>query len=308
MNKTLAAGILSALILGSCARPVAEFRWVETSDRRAPAAILFDNKSQHAETYIWDFGDGQTSREAAPRHLFAEAGNYLVTLEARSGDQVSRQYQRIEVIGPDACLVEIATPFGDMIVELYDATPLHRDNFMKLVREGFYDDLLFHRVIKGFMIQGGDPNSRDAAPDKPLGSGGPGYTIPAEFVDTLVHLKGALAAARTGDQVNPEKRSSGSQFYIVDGRQVSSPMLGQVESRYNFRYHPRNKEAYLRLGGTPQLDQNYTVFGRVVSGLNVIDEIANAQTDNRDRPTEDVTMKMRIIHYFPDKKKEAAKP
>jgi len=195
-----------------------------------------------------------------------------------------------------------------MIVKLYDATPQHRDNFMALVRKGFYDDLLFHRVIKGFMIQGGDPQSREATARTPLGSGGPGYTIPAEFVDTLVHVKGALAAARTGDQVNPEKRSSGSQFYIVDGRQVSEPALQQVEGRNDFRYAEKNKEVYLRMGGTPFLDQNYTVFGQVISGLEVIDRIAAVPTAAGDRPREEVRMEMRILHYFPAKAAKLQEP
>lgn len=302
----LLAGAL--LFLAGCARPVARFATTATDDRRAPAQISFQNASENAEEYVWDFGDGNTATQPTPNHTFREAGNYLVMLEAKKGDKVSRSYQRISVEGPSACLVELSTDYGTMIIKLHDATPLHRDNFMALVRQGFYDELLFHRVIKGFMIQGGDPQSRGATPDDRLGSGGPGYTIPAEIVDTLVHIKGALAAARTGDQVNPEKRSSGSQFYIVDGRQVTESALQQGEARNDFRYAEKNKDVYLQMGGTPFLDQNYTVFGQVISGLEVIDRIAAVQTAPGDRPRQDVRMNMRILNYFPDKAARLQEP
>ena len=199
--------------------------------------------------------------------------------------------------------VKISTQFGDMIVELYDETPQHRDNFIKLVEEGFYNDLLFHRVIKGFMVQGGDPDSKGAAPNMPLGSGGPGYTVPAEFVDTLVHMKGALSAARQGDQMNPEKRSSGSQFYVVQGKPVNPQFLLQMEQRRNarrdssnyFKYTDAQIEQYATVGGTPHLDGDYTVFGQVIEGLDIIDSIAAVQTARGDRPVEDVKMTMELM-------------
>lgn len=307
MNNLLAA--MGLMLLMGCGRPMASFTIAETDDLRAPSTVRFDNTSSRAAYYEWDFGDGAVSQASNPEHLFAEAGNYLVTLRAfNDKKEVSEAYQRIQVTGPEKCLVELRTDFGRMIIELYDATPLHRDNFMKLAAEGFYDDLLFHRVIKGFMIQGGDPQSRNAVSGAPLGSGGPGYTVPAEFVDTLVHVKGALAAARTGDAVNPGRRSSGSQFYIVDGRPVSEQMLSSVEGRNNFRYASKDKEVYLKMGGTPMLDQNYTVFGRVIEGLSVIDQIAASRTDQRDRPVEDVKMEMRIVQYVPEKAASHKKP
>lgn len=199
--------------------------------------------------------------------------------------------------------VKITTKFGDMIVELYDETPQHRDNFIKLVEGGFYNDLLFHRVIKGFMVQGGDPDSKGAAPNAMLGRGGPGYTVPAEFVDTLVHIKGALSAARKGDQVNPLRESSGSQFYVVQGQPVPAPMLMKMESRINmrrdstnqFKYTDSQIETYTTLGGTPHLDGDYTVFGQVIEGLEIIDQIAAVETGRADRPVEDVVMSMEII-------------
>lgn len=185
-------------------------------------------------------------------------------------------------------IVKISTPYGDMLVKLYNETPKHRDNFIKLVKEGYYNDLLFHRVISDFMIQGGDPDSRNAKPGAMLGSGGPGYTVPAEFNPSLIHKKGALAAARQGDQVNPTKASSGSQFYIVQGKPASSSELARGS------YTEEQKEIYRTLGGTPFLDQNYTVFGEVISGLEVIDKIAAVQKDNRDRPTTDIRMTMTL--------------
>jgi len=189
--------------------------------------------------------------------------------------------------------VLMQTSMGDMIIRLSDSTPLHRDNFLKLVKVGFYDSLLFHRVIKNFMIQGGDPNSKRAEAGKPLGDGSPGYTVPAEFRKTLFHKKGALAAARMGDNINPAKASSGSQFYIAQGKVFSDAGLDSVETfRLNGRKIPaEQREVYKTIGGTPHLDQGYTVYGEVVKGLEVIDKIAAVQTSraqDRDRPLQDV--------------------
>lgn len=193
---------------------------------------------------------------------------------------------------PKPCRVEVITELGNMVIELYDATPLHRDNFIKLVESGYYDSLMFHRVISGFMAQGGDPNSKNAKPNQPLGMGGPGYDVPAEFVDSLVHVKGALAAARNN---NPQKKSSGSQFYIVQGRPMNEDALNRFEAMKEFRYGKAQRDAYLKYGGTPQLDREYTVFGRVVQGLEIIDLICSQPTQPGDRPVKDIRMKMRVI-------------
>lgn len=187
----------------------------------------------------------------------------------------------------------IETDFGNMKVELYNSTPLHRDNFVKLAKEGFYDGLLFHRVIDGFMVQGGDPNSKDAAPNAGLGSGGPGYTIPAEI--GAPHFKGTLAAARTGVG-NPEKKSSGSQFYLVQGSgPMSDSQIANFERQKKITYNDAQKEKYRTLGGTPALDMDYTVYGEIVEGLDVIDKIAEVETNPSDRPIQNVTMKVRIL-------------
>ncbi len=191
-------------------------------------------------------------------------------------------------------MVRIKTPYGDMLVELYDETPKHRDNFISLVEKGYYNGLLFHRVMRNFMIQGGDPDSRNAAKGQMLGSGGPGYTIPAEFNPNLIHLKGAVAAARRGDQVNPQRASSGSQFYIVQGRTFSDAELDQIERDNHMKYTPEQREAYKTIGGTPFLDGQYTVFGKVTEGLEVIDKIAAQPTDRANRPLEDIPMEIEI--------------
>jgi peptidyl-prolyl cis-trans isomerase B (cyclophilin B) len=196
--------------------------------------------------------------------------------------------------------IKVTTSLGVMVVELYDETPLHRDNFIKLVKEGFYNDLLFHRCIKGFMAQGGDPDSRGAAPAKALGMGGPGYTVPAEFNANFVHKKGALAAARQGDQMNPKRASSGSQFYIVQGQQLNDNQITQFESRAamkmpGFKYTDAQRQVYKTIGGTAMLDMDYTVFGEVVEGLDVLDKILAQPTKPGDRPVTDITMKMEFL-------------
>ena len=185
-------------------------------------------------------------------------------------------------------MVEMVTNMGTMKIKLYDNTPQHRDNFIKLVEQGFYDSVLFHRVIPSFMIQGGDPDSKGAPAGKMLGMGGPGYTVPAEFVETNLHLKGALAAARMGDQMNPTKASSGSQFYIVQGQSLSDGMLDQIEGMKKFKYTPEQRALYKEKGGTPFLDRDYTVFGELVEGFDVLDKVSAVARDRGDRPNEDV--------------------
>jgi peptidyl-prolyl cis-trans isomerase B (cyclophilin B) len=185
----------------------------------------------------------------------------------------------------------IHTDLGDMSGVLYNETPGHRDNFVKLAKAGFFNGLLFHRVIQGFMIQGGDPDSKNAKPGQQLGGGGPGYTIPAEINPDFIHKKGALSAARQGDQVNPKKASSGSQFYVVQGQKQDPQKLG---SQYPGRYSTQQLEFYKTLGGTPFLDREYTVFGEITSGLDVIDKIAAVQKDTHDRPLKDVKMTVTI--------------
>jgi peptidyl-prolyl cis-trans isomerase B (cyclophilin B) len=185
-------------------------------------------------------------------------------------------------------MVEMVTNMGTLKIKLYDNTPQHRDNFIKLVEQGFYDSVLFHRIIPSFMIQGGDPDSKGAPAGKMLGMGGPGYTVPAEFVDNNIHVKGALAAARMGDQMNPTKASSGSQFYIVQGQSLVDSQLDQIEQMKKIKYTEEQRKAYKEKGGTPFLDRDYTVFGELVEGFDVLDKIAVVARDRGDRPTQDV--------------------
>lgn len=242
--------------------------------------------------------------------------------------------------------IKISTSLGDIVVRLYDETPLHRDNILKLAGEGFYDGTLFHRVIKEFMIQGGDPDSKGAPKGKGLGAGDVGYTIPAEFNPALFHKRGALAAARQGDQVNPEKRSSGCQFYIVWGKKYSEGQMAQlsrqmemqaVQSVFNSlamerkaeimdmrrnrdqaglyalqeelaaqaealvaeqglgKMSEEQKAVYTTIGGTPFLDGQYTVFGEVEEGLEIVGKIQEVATDGNDRPLKDLEMKVSVL-------------
>lgn len=242
-------------------------------------------------------------------------------------------------------VVTIKTRYGDMVAILYDETPKHKENFLNLVNKKYYDSLLFHRVIEGFMIQGGDPESKKAPMTQRLGNGGPGYTIAAEINPKFFHVKGALSAARLGDAMNPEKASSGSQFYIVQGTKQSDAQLKTDPGKFNralqqFFQRPENQpyrdsintfiqrgdqrgfqeyinslkpvveqqlstsvdreispemlEAYTTVGGTPQLDGQYTVFGKVIHGLDVIDKIAGTPRDGNDRPLEDVRMTITV--------------
>jgi len=193
--------------------------------------------------------------------------------------------------------VLVETSYGKMKILLYNDTPLHKETFIKLVKNGFFDDLLFHRVINNFMIQGGDPKSKNAKPGQMLGNGSPGYTIPAEFVPHRYHKKGALAAARQGDAVNPKKESSGSQFYIVHGQKYNEQQLKmmQMQRKNTVEYTPEQIETYKTIGGTPFLDNDYTVFGEVVEGLEVIDKIAAVECDRNNRPIVDVKMKISVI-------------
>lgn len=242
--------------------------------------------------------------------------------------------------------VKISTILGDITVRLYDETPLHRDNFLKLAREGFYNGTLFHRIIRDFMIQGGDPDSKGAPAGARLGSGDLGYTLPAEINPSLFHKRGALSAARLGDEVNPERRSSGSQFYIVWGQVYSEGRLGMITKQMGMQAQRtvfdalvkehkeevmrlrRNRDreglnelqnklidmadaivaerglgklsdeqvkAYSTIGGTPFLDGQYTVFGEVESGLDIVEQLQEAATDGNDRPLDDIEMRVSII-------------
>lgn len=189
--------------------------------------------------------------------------------------------------------IEITTEYGKIVMVLYDKTPLHRDNMLKLAKEKFFDSLLFHRVIPGFVIQGGDPTSKNAAAGAMLGEGEHGERIPAEFVDEYFHKRGALGMARDN---NPEKKSSGCQFYIVVGKKYTDDEIAKAEQRSGHKISDAQKEVYKTTGGIPHLDGGYTVFGEVIEGMDVVDKIANEPRNQADRPDKDIRMlKVRVV-------------
>lgn len=203
--------------------------------------------------------------------------------------------------------VLVETTHGKIILKLYNETPLHRDNFIKLVKTKKYDGLLFHRVINQFMIQGGDPETKNSIKDKTYGEGDVGYTIPAEFkTPNIYHKYGALAAAREGDNVNPQKASSGIQFYIVVGKKFTDNELDRMQkgkiARYGhandstFKFSDKARNDYMTIGGTPHLDGNYTVYGEVIKGMDVVEKISKVKTNDEDRPIEDIRIiRMKLI-------------
>lgn len=199
-------------------------------------------------------------------------------------------------------LILLKTEFGDMLLRLYDDTPLHKANFIKLAEEGFFDGTTFHRVIKEFMVQGGDPYSKDPAKKKLAGTGGPGYTIDAEIHPHYFHRKGVLAAARQPDNVNPKRKSSGSQFYIVQGRAFKPEEISRAEQNIrrtlgpDFKFSESARKAYEEVGGAPWLDQQYTIFGEVITGLEIVDQIGGLKVSGGNkRPLKDLTMTMEVI-------------
>lgn len=290
MKYNVLAFLLIAILFASCkTTPEAKFEMSYEGDT-APVTVTFKNLSKNAEGYMWDFGDRTAVvTDAEPTHTFNAFGTFTVKLTAINGGESAETTQQITIKQPPVKKVEIVTDKGTMIAELSNYTPQHRDNFIKLANEKFFDGLLFHRVIKEFMIQGGDPDSRNAPPGQGLGLGGPGYTIPAEIYPGLHHYKGALAAARTE---NPQRASSGSQFYIVQGKATDDAILDGISPRNGVSYSQADREHYKKVGGASSLDGQYTVFGYVVEGFEVIDAIADVPVSNKqtdpNRPLNDV--------------------
>lgn len=295
MHKFFFAYIVLLITIIGCSPKLNVSAKADVSTVKLPEKIKFSSDHIDAESVEWNFGDGNISTERNPSHRFIKSGDHVVHLKVKKNNKIKESKMTVHINPTEECLIQIETSMGNMLVKLYHETPLHRDNILKLAEQGFYDDLIFHRVINNFMIQGGDPNSKNAASGAPLGSGGPSYTIPAEFNKNLIHKKGALAAARTGDQVNPEKKSSGSQFYIVHGNKQNENAITRIEDQKGFKYTDEQKKIYAEQGGTPFLDMEYTVFGEVIDGLDVIDKIANTPTSRGDRPEKDVKMKIRVL-------------
>jgi len=243
----------------------------------------------------------------------------------------------------DSQYIKVHTSKGDIIIRLYNQTPKHRDNIVKLAEEKYYDGQIFHRIINNFVVQGGDPTTKNAKPDSLYGNGGPDYLIDAEFVDSLIHKRGAVGMAREGDDINPEKKSAGSQFYIVKGKVLTNPQLDELEKKAEsknksnlykkiftdklanqkdqnkidsislsldvsiafdsiwetlpkFKFSDQQRKIYTTLGGIPHLDGNYTVFGEVVQGMDIIDELSAVDTDINDRPLKDIKFSISVIN------------
>jgi len=198
-------------------------------------------------------------------------------------------------------VIEIKTVYGDIYIELYSKTRRHKSNFIRLAESGFFDETLFHRVIKDFMIQGGDPYSRIPEKKDSIGEGGPGYEIDAEFFSEYFHKRGVIAAARNSDDVNPKRKSAGSQFYIVQGRKFTDAELDKFEQRIStnvkraFKFSEEVRKVYKETGGTPWLDMQYTVFGEVIKGMDVVDKIAYAKTGMRDLPLQAIKMDVNVL-------------
>lgn len=275
----------------SCGGPKAGFKGPDDY-RNAPVTLHFTNESSQAEKYFWDCGNGETSDNIITDCHYFSSGRYEVTLKAIKGKDTSLARKEIVVFPPHDCLIVMATNFGRVVFRLFNETPLHRDQFIKLAESGFYEGISFHRLIPGFVIQGGDPSTkkRQSGYTEQMNAG-----IPAEFHTRAFHTKGALAAARTNDEINPKKESSPSQFYIVLGRPVNEEQLSIFAGQKNVYYNSEISEKYRTLGGCPQLDMEYTVFGEVIEGMENIEAMSLIPTDAGDRPKSEIIIEKMII-------------
>jgi cyclophilin family peptidyl-prolyl cis-trans isomerase len=275
------------LVYSSCA-PKALFE-VQKESSVVPTNISLKNLSKNSHEYIWEFSDGSTSTEVNPTLKLTKSGLQTIRLTSITGNKKASFQHSFYLDAPDKCTALIKTNLGDMTVVLYDATPIHQENFIKLVKSNFYNNISFHRVISGFVAQVGDP-STIPADKKSLNKTNPNYTLPAEIIDTMFHIRGTLAAARTPDEVNPRKESSGTQFYIIDGRKQSESQIQDYGYAKGITYPKHIINEYIKNGGSPQLDGEYTIFGKVVSGFHIIEAIMEIKTDEKDRPIDDITI------------------
>lgn len=267
MKKLFYVNMLALVLVSAAAckkkevkpQPDGSFAFAFTENTRE---VKFTGTGTNVSTWTWDFGDGKTGSGQETAHAYDTSGDYTVTLTV--GNEAGTKSYTKQVRVTDR-IIEIKTSFGDMYMWLYDQTPKHKANFLKLAKENFFDGTTFHRIIQSFVIQGGDPNSKDGDPSND-GTGGPGYTIPAEINSTLTHVYGAVGAARLPDNVNPNKESNGSQFYIV-----------------------------VNPAGTSFLNNNYTVFGFIMQGMDVATKISTQSKDTNDRPINDIVMDVNIF-------------
>lgn len=275
--------LLACLTLWQCSTPIAAFQHNNTAPLRVPSTVYFENVSKNASGYTWLVNGVEVSNNENLNHEFLESGRQVIELIAEEGNKTVRKQTELIIQPPRSCIVLLETTAGNLVLELLEETTGHLQNFTDLVDAGFYDGLIFHRVIEDFMIQGGDNASR---------GGGKRHkdpaVVPHEILVSYPHYRGALAAARMPDDMNPTKASSGSQFYIVDGRKLTADMMKKAQSKKLFNYTEEQVSRYTEVGGAPQLDGEYTVFGYLVSGFEVLDRIAESTTDSYDKPLQDI--------------------
>ena len=268
--------------MNACAKPISNFN-SPPGVYTAPTYINFKNQSTGSDSYVWKIDSEIVSDSTDLNHLFLDSGRHTIELVSTKGSKESISQRDIFIEAPTECLVYILTNYGPLIVSLSDKTPGHRDNFLQLVSTSFYEGIKFHRVINGFMIQAGDPKtnptSRKIKHPK---------EIKEEISKDLLHYRGALAAARLPDNVNPTKASSGTQFYIVEGQQLTTDAIEEYGYNRLEGYSEDQKLQYLSHGGTPQLDGEYTVFGQLIDGYDTLDKISNVKTDKSNKPIEPV--------------------
>ncbi len=277
MTKQLLSSLIILTLLSACSRPVARFS--ADNDLETGKPVRFVSDSENAESYKWYIDDEEVASNEDLEYLFLGSGRHNIRLEARKGTSSHSIEKEVLVSASDECRYLIRTNMGDMLIALYEETPRHLKNFVELVEKGFYTDRIFHRVIEGFMIQGGSAQGTSFAGRK---------EIRQEILTDFVHHKGAVAAARMPDDINPEKESSGTQFYIVHGRQVNESTLLDYASEKLIDYSDEQIEKYLANGGTPQLDGEYTIFAYLLDGYDTLDKIAAVDTDKNDKPLADV--------------------
>lgn len=268
----------------SCAKPVADFHMADGAQTlKAPLHLQLRNLSTNASSYEWRVNGHSVSTQEDLDHMLLESGRHIVELTANEANKSAKKTKEVILMPPMECHVIFRTTAGDMVFRLLEDTPGHLANITERIESGYYDGLLFHRVIDDFMIQGGDNKSR---------SGGRRYdepqAIPAEITPAYPHYRGALAAARMPDDINPDKESSGSQFYIVDGRALDDDKMASFQKDKYFDYTEEQLQTYTDQGGAPQLDGEYTVFGYMTHGWEVLDQIAGSATDKYDRPLTEI--------------------
>jgi len=265
----------------ACSKPVANF--LVEGDTQLTSTIAFTNNSSNAEKYIWKVNNEIVSEEKNLEYSFYESGRHSIQLTASKGNKSSSEISEVIIEPSSTCLVLLKTNYGNMVFTLNEETPSHLTNFVEMVNNGYYEGIVFHRVIDGFMIQGGDASLRQTKYNGIIPS-----VLSHEINNSQYHTRGSLAAARMPDNINPDKNSSSTQFYIVDGRSVDEDKLKDTESSKLINYTDNQIADYLKNGGAPQLDGEYTVFGSMLDGFEVLESISIVKTNEKDKPLEDV--------------------